>query len=53
MLPCAAEWRWLSERATSPWYPSARLFRQSSPGDWPGVVTRVRAALAEIKAKGG
>jgi Flp pilus assembly protein TadD len=38
-------WRWLHDRTDSPWYPSARLFRQTSPGDWTGVVTSVAAAL--------
>jgi tetratricopeptide (TPR) repeat protein len=44
-------WRWLSDRTDSPWYPTARLYRQTSPGDWQGVVERVRAdlfALAEF-----
>jgi hypothetical protein len=45
LLPHAAEWRWLRERSDSPWYPSMRLFRQSVPGDWSGVVERVREAL--------
>jgi tetratricopeptide (TPR) repeat protein len=45
LLPAVAEWRWLRERDDSPWYPTMRLFRQSEPGDWAGLVTRVRAAL--------
>jgi len=36
---------WLLERADSPWYPSARLFRQTRVGEWAGVVARVRDAL--------
>jgi hypothetical protein len=47
MLPFAAEWRWLTERDTSPWYDSARLFRQETPGDWAGVIARVRKALVD------
>ena len=39
-------WRWLLHREDSPWYPTARLFRQSSPGHWDGVVDQVRALLA-------
>jgi len=38
-------WRWLTGRDDSPWYPSARLFRQDHIGDWDGVVRRVRAEL--------
>ncbi len=45
LLPFAADWRWLSARERSPWYPSLRLFRQERPGDWQGVIARVRAAL--------
>ncbi len=45
LLPHAAEWRWLRERNDSPWYPGMRLFRQSVPGDWFGVVERVREAM--------
>jgi hypothetical protein len=41
----AACWRWLQERADSPWYPTARLFRQKSPGDWDGVIGEVVEAL--------
>jgi ADP-heptose:LPS heptosyltransferase len=41
LLPYAAEWRWLLDRTDSPWYPTARLFRQSQPGDWPGVLGQV------------
>jgi tetratricopeptide (TPR) repeat protein len=41
-------WRWLAGRDDSPWYPSARLFRQDAPGDWPGVIARVAGALGEV-----
>jgi Flp pilus assembly protein TadD len=40
-----AEWRWLRGRDDSPWYPTARLFRQSEAGDWAGVFSRMAAAL--------
>jgi len=45
LLPFAPGWRWLLGRDGSPWYPTARLFRQTEPRGWPDVVARVRAAL--------
>jgi tetratricopeptide (TPR) repeat protein len=45
LLPFAADWRWLRGRADSPWYPTARLFRQPRIGDWESVVREVAAAL--------
>jgi hypothetical protein len=44
------DWRWLRDRDDSPWYPTLRQFRQPSPGDWAGVVGRVRDALADAAA---
>jgi hypothetical protein len=38
-------WRWLLNRSDSPWYPTATLYRQDKPGDWDGVVRRVRTDL--------
>jgi len=43
-----AEWRWLRDRDDSPWYPTLRQFRQTTPGDWPGVIGRVRAELVRM-----
>ncbi len=45
LLSGDADWRWLVDREDSPWYPTARLFRQTRPGDWSGVAERVRQAL--------
>jgi hypothetical protein len=42
------EWRWLLDREDSPWYPTARLFRQGKEGDWLRVAREVAAALAQI-----
>ena len=39
-------WRWMKGREDSPWYPTLRIFRQATPGDWDGVVARVVQALA-------
>ena len=41
LLPYDPDWRWLTERDDSPWYPSAQLFRQTARGDWGGVIERV------------
>lgn len=52
ILAKAADWRWLADRDDSPWYPTARLFRQASAGDWDGVTARIAAALAlAVEAK--
>jgi len=47
LLPFAADWRWMLDRADTPWYPTARLFRQPALGDWDGAIARVRAELTE------
>jgi hypothetical protein len=41
-------WRWLIDRDDSPWYPTARLFRQNAPGDWSGVISRVVVELEKL-----
>jgi FkbM family methyltransferase len=46
-LMLTPDWRWLSGRDDSPWYPSARLFRQTRVADWPGVFERMAAALRQ------
>ncbi|WP_188262558.1 tetratricopeptide repeat protein [Azospirillum tabaci] len=50
MLPYAPDWRWLLDRADSPWYPSLRLFRQSRPGDWDSVLRAVATELERFAA---
>jgi tetratricopeptide (TPR) repeat protein len=45
LLPFAPDWRWLLDRDDSPWYPTARLFRQTEPGSWDGALARVAAEL--------
>jgi hypothetical protein len=49
-LPFVASWQWLRDRSGSPWYPTARLFRQQSPGDWQGVFAAIRAELQSLFA---
>jgi len=48
LLPAIGDWRWLLERDDSPWYPSARLFRQPHIGDWGSVIARVGRELAAL-----
>jgi hypothetical protein len=45
------DWRWMLKRKDSPWYRSARLFRQPSPGDWGGVVRMLVSALDARQGK--
>ncbi len=46
LLPFAPDWRWMLRREDSPWYPTARLFRQDALGDWDSVIARARGELA-------
>lgn len=50
LLQFSADWRWLRDRADSPWYPTMRLFRQPRPGDWDSVVAAVSRALNSPEA---
>jgi hypothetical protein len=45
LLPKASDWRWLLDRTDSPWYPTARLFRQDTPGAWDSVIAEITSAL--------
>jgi ADP-heptose:LPS heptosyltransferase len=48
LLTRLPDWRWLLDREDSPWYPTARLFRQKNSGDWQPVIERLRTALEEL-----
>ena len=48
ILPFVPEWRWLLDREDSPWYPTMRIFRQPSPGDWKSVIGRIGDELKRI-----
>ena len=52
LLPFAGEWRWLHNRADSPWYPTMRVFRQPTPGDWRTVLSQILSALHVESAAG-
>jgi hypothetical protein len=48
LLPYAPDWRWLEARSDSPWYPTARLFRQTAPRRWESVIAAVTEALRVV-----
>lgn len=50
LLPFAADWRWLLNRDDSPWYPTARLFRQKKAADWPALIPKVCTQLKHLAA---
>ena len=47
-LPQNADWRWMQQRSDTPWYPTARLFRQTTFGDWEPVFKQMVSELREI-----
>jgi hypothetical protein len=56
VLKYVPDWRWMMHRDDSPWYPTARLFRQTRHGDWDEVFERIaralsRAVIAKTKAE--
>jgi len=53
MLGHVADWRWLMDRSDSPWYPTARLFRQPARNDWDSVVAALLPELERFKAGNG
>ncbi len=46
-------WRWLLDRTDSPWYPTAKLYRQEKAGDWDPVIRRVKSDLTSLFASQG
>jgi ADP-heptose:LPS heptosyltransferase len=50
LLINAPDWRWFVEREDSPWYPTARLFRQSAHGNWQEVLARLERELRKLLA---
>jgi len=53
LLHNAPDWRWFLEREDSPWYPSARLFRQSTHANWQDVLVCVQKELRKLLAEPG
>ncbi len=47
-LAAISDWRWMTDRSDSPWYPTMRLIRQPSAGDWPTVFHAIAEALADL-----
>lgn len=45
MLPYSADWRWMTEGDTTPWYPTLRLFRQEKADEWRPVIEEIRNEL--------
>ena len=45
LLHSECDWRWMNRPEATPWYPTMRLFRQTRPGDWHGVMDKVLVAL--------
>ncbi len=51
LLPHLSDWRWMQDVETTPWYPTAQLFRQQTPGNWVGVVNRAAEKLVQFLAE--
>jgi ADP-heptose:LPS heptosyltransferase len=52
-LPATPEWRWMLDRTDTPWYASARLFRQRRAGEWRALFEEVASALRELVPERG
>jgi hypothetical protein len=50
LLPSVPDWRWLLDRDDSPWYPTMRLFRQATAGDYESVLNSVQTELLQLVA---
>ncbi len=51
LLHTKADWRWMDDRDDSPWYPTMKIFRQKTAGDWDEVIRRVKKALENLSSK--
>jgi len=48
LLPFCPDWRWLLDEDKSPWYPSAKLYRQENMNDWGGVLEKIKNDLKQL-----
>jgi tetratricopeptide (TPR) repeat protein len=48
LVPFQPDWRWLTDREVTPWYPTARLFRQPKPGEWDSVIAKLRDSVSAL-----
>ncbi|HVE48321.1 MAG TPA: DUF5672 family protein [Casimicrobiaceae bacterium] len=48
LLPYSSDWRWGIDRSDSDWYPTATLFRQPAPGDWPSTIAATGEAIRKM-----
>ena len=53
LLQYAPDWRWMLDRADTPWYPTMRLFRQKEFADWSGPIREIAEALRKLASQGG
>jgi tetratricopeptide (TPR) repeat protein len=51
LLPFWSDWRWMTERTDTPWYPTMRLFRQDRPHSWDSLIHRVASELSSLIAR--
>jgi ADP-heptose:LPS heptosyltransferase len=52
MLSFGPDWRWMLDRSDSPWYPTAKLYRQPQPGHWTAVVDALASDLRALRESG-
>ena len=52
LLPWQSDWRWMQEIPITPWYPTAHLWRQSSPQNWPELIHRLANSLRQLQHPG-
>jgi ADP-heptose:LPS heptosyltransferase len=51
LTPKPADWRWMQEGDSTPWYPSLKIFRQEESGEWGAPILQIKEALSEYVSK--